>query len=139
MSDKGKRDWAVLITRIVIGGFIAFVAFAFIVPYLSSGTCCKPPAAMTQMAIFQTALDVFQIDNGFYPSGTNGLRALVEKPLGATNWQGPYIKTNAVPKDPWGHDYLYFCPGTRNTDSFDLYSLGPSGNPRKTDEFIISK
>ncbi|PWU09643.1 MAG: hypothetical protein C5B50_26960 [Verrucomicrobia bacterium] len=58
------------------------------------------------------------------PSGTNGLRALVTAPTATTNWHGPYL--NEIPKDPWGHEYIYACPGKHS--SYDLYSLGPGKN-----------
>ena len=76
------------------------------------------------MACFKTALDEFQLDNGFYPTGTNGLMALLQRPPGATNWHGPYIE--ALPKDPWGRDYRYECPGKHTAVGYpyDLWSLG---------------
>jgi general secretion pathway protein G len=81
------------------------------------------PAAMTQIATFKTALDAFQVDNGFYPTGRDGLQALIKQPAGTTNWQGPYL--NGIPKDPWGHEYFYECPGRHNTNSYDISSPGP--------------
>jgi general secretion pathway protein G len=88
-----------------------------------------PPSArqvsvVTQMACFKTALDEFQLDNGFYPTGTNGLMALLQRPPGATNWHGPYIE--ALPKDPWGRDYRYEYPGKHTPLGYpyDLWSLG---------------
>jgi general secretion pathway protein G len=81
------------------------------------------------MAQLKTALDGFEVDNGFYPLGTNGLMALVQRPAGATNWHGPYIE--ALPKDPWGRDFHYDCPGKHTAAGYpyDLWSLGgPPGN-----------
>lgn len=80
-----------------------------------------------QLSVFKTQLDVFLDENGFYPSSTNGLQALVHRPAGATNWRGQYAIT--IPKDPWGGDYVYVCPG-RHTASgypYDLGSFGPPG------------
>ena len=72
-----------------------------------------------------TALDAFKRDTGHYPTGTNGLLELVQRPPDTTNWHGPYLEF--IPKDPWGHDYIYECPGKHNTNFFDLISLGPDG------------
>jgi general secretion pathway protein G len=82
-------------------------------------------AAMTQIATFRTALDAFRTDNGFYPTGKNALQGLEERPAGATNWRGPYLSSDAVPKDPWGHDYIYESRGRHNTNSYDISSAGP--------------
>jgi general secretion pathway protein G len=72
------------------------------------------------------ALDLYELDNGAYPTSEQGLLALVDKPSGSpapANWNGPYLKK--VPKDPWGSAYVYKCPGDKNSGSFDLYSAGP--------------
>lgn len=82
-------------------------------------------AANTQIINFKTALEAFKVDNGYYPTNKNALYDLLQQPLGATNWHGPYLDT--IPKDPWGHDYIYECPGKHNTNSFDLISSGPDG------------
>ncbi len=81
--------------------------------------------ALTQIASFKTALDSFQIDNGFYPPGTNGLLDLVVRPVGATDWRGPYL--DCIPVDPWGREYVYECPGKHSAAGhpYDLFSRGP--------------
>jgi general secretion pathway protein G len=85
----------------------------------------RATAAQTQIASFSTALDAFEVDNGYYPKGKNGLMDLVQKPQAAQNWHGPYLKE--IPQDPWGHDYIYDCPGRHNPSSYDLTSAGPNG------------
>ncbi|HTL48642.1 MAG TPA: type II secretion system major pseudopilin GspG [Verrucomicrobiae bacterium] len=67
------------------------------------------------------ALDMYEVDMGKYPSA---LPDLVQKPSGADNWKGPYLK-RGLPKDPWGNAYVYTFPGSANPDGYDLYSLGP--------------
>ena len=42
------------------------------------------------------------------------------------NWNGPYWKNAAVPKDPWGNEYKYASPGTHST-AYDIVSLGADG------------
>jgi general secretion pathway protein G len=66
------------------------------------------------------------MENDRFPEGRAGLLALVEKPREAKNWHGPYLD-GKIPKDPWGNDYLYECPGTHNRDAYDLWSAGPDG------------
>jgi general secretion pathway protein G len=82
-------------------------------------------AVQTQIATFKTALDAFEVDNGYYPKGRSGLQELVQQPRDAQNWRGPYLQSDSIPKDPWGRDYIYECPGRHNPSSYDLSSLGP--------------
>jgi general secretion pathway protein G len=82
-------------------------------------------AALTQIANFKTALDAFEVDNGYYPRGNNGLNDLVQMPRDAVNWRGPYLES--IPNDPWGQPYVYQCPGSHNPSSFDIYSQGTPG------------
>jgi general secretion pathway protein G len=76
---------------------------------------------------FSTALDLYEADNGQYPSTEQGLQALREQPTSEPvpqNWKGPYLKKD-VPMDPWGNPYQYTHPGVKNPGSYDLYSYGP--------------
>ena len=91
-------------------------------------------AAQTQISAFKTALDAFDVDMGCYPKGKNSLIDLMQHPRDAPNWHGPYLQGDRIPKDPWGHDYLYECPGRHNPDSFDLYSVGPDGRAGTEDD-----
>jgi general secretion pathway protein G len=71
---------------------------------------------------------MFEVDNGFYPKGRNGLQALVQRPSNAQNWHGPYLENKTtVPLDPWNNAYVYECPGKHNPNGFDLMSMGQDG------------
>jgi general secretion pathway protein G len=99
-------------------------------PKFHSGPSYNPQRdARIQIENFGNALDQFEIDNGSYPHGKNGLQALIQKPTYATNWRGPYLMVNAIPLDPWKHPYIYTFPGTRAASGFpyDLISLGQPG------------
>jgi len=84
-------------------------------------------AAATQISTFKTALDAYEVDMGYYPKGRNGLVDLIQPPRDAANWHGPYLQSDVVPKDPWGNDYLYECPGKHNPSFYDISSAGPDG------------
>ncbi|MBF0533045.1 MAG: type II secretion system protein GspG [Candidatus Omnitrophica bacterium] len=74
------------------------------------------------------------MDHRLYPPPDEGLKALIAAPsTDLPKWHGPYLKKKTIPKDPWGHDYVYLSPGKHNTDSFDLYSYGPDGVEGKDD------
>ena len=84
----------------------------------------KETATRTQIQIFTTALDSFFIDVGRYPTTPEGLNALRVKPEGAAKWGGPYLKKE-VPRDPWGHAYVYRAPG--RSGGYEILSLGADG------------
>ena len=84
-------------------------------------------AAETQISTFKTALDAFEVDMGYYPKGRNGLADLIQQPRQAPNWHGPYLQSDVIPKDPWGNDYVYECPGRHNPSFYDVSSAGPDG------------
>ncbi len=82
-------------------------------------------AAIAAIANFDTALSMFEVDNGYYPKGADGLQSLIINPRDAQNtWKGPYLKKDRVPPDPWGNPYVYEFPGRHNPSSYDLYSKG---------------
>lgn len=86
--------------------------------------------AQMDIQSLETALKLYRLDNAFYPTTEQGLTALVEKPTTGripANWrEGGYLEKGALPKDPWGNDYLYLSPGVYNRD-FDIWSYGADG------------
>jgi general secretion pathway protein G len=87
--------------------------------------------ARLQIENFSSALDLFYIDAGRYPSESEGLDALTARPSNVEIWNGPYVKGGRVPKDPWGHAYLYrFVPD--HNPPYEITSLGPDGHGVQT-------
>ena len=87
----------------------------------------KQAAARAQIELFSAALDQYRLDVGSYPPSGAGLDALVKNP-NAQNWNGPYLKKNLVPVDPWGKPYQYkCCPGDHG--DYDIWTLGADGAP----------
>jgi general secretion pathway protein G len=87
----------------------------------------KSDTAALQIADLSASLDLYYLDVGRYPTTDEGLEALVVAPSGNPDWSGPYLKKDAVPKDPWGRTYVYRAPGEHG--AFDLLSLGADGAP----------
>ena len=88
--------------------------------------------AKNDLRLYESALDLYKMDNFRYPTTDQGLDALVKKPNDPNlkNWRPDgYVKQ--LQKDPWGHDYVYVAPGT-NGAPYDLYSLGADGQPGGT-------
>ena len=87
----------------------------------------KQATAKAQIELLGAALDQYRLDVGSYPQSSVGLSALVQNP-NVPNWNGPYLKKNAVPLDPWSKPYQYkCCPGDRG--DYDLWSYGADGAP----------
>jgi general secretion pathway protein G len=78
-----------------------------------------------------TALKLYELDNGQFPSTSEGLKALLAKPAAANNWNGPYIEKEPI--DPWGNPYQYSSPGQNRPQDYDLFSLGKDAQPSEDD------
>ncbi|MBI4355515.1 MAG: type II secretion system major pseudopilin GspG [Candidatus Omnitrophica bacterium] len=112
-----------MLVVIIIG-----VLAAMVVPRLARRTeQAKVARAKADIdANLSIAIDLFELDNGRYPTTQEGIQALAQAPPGMETWQGPYLK-KALPVDPWGKPYVYRAPGEHNTNDYDLFSTGPDG------------
>ncbi len=85
--------------------------------------------AALQIQGIETALKIYRLDNGSYPSTEQGLQALIEPPASGKlppKWRdGGYLEKGKLPKDPWNNEFAYLSPGTHG--DYDLYSYGPDG------------
>lgn len=84
----------------------------------------KSDTARVQIKGLEQALEMYKLDVGRYPSSSEGLHALVERPGNVEGWNGPYLKSG-VPEDPWKNEYQYVYPGTRA--EVDIFTLGQDG------------
>ena len=82
--------------------------------------------AKLQIESFGSALDLFYIDTGRYPTSSEGLAALAQRPAAVENWNGPYLKGVRVPLDPWGHAYRYRSP-IEHLPPYEIVSDGADG------------
>jgi general secretion pathway protein G len=122
---KGRQDGFTLVEILVvitIIGLIMGLVGPRVLNYLSQS---KVKAATIQIQSFASSLDLFYLDLGRYPTTSEGLTALVTRPGGANAWNGPYLKNNSVPNDPWGHPYNYRSPSEHGP--YEIISLGSSG------------
>jgi general secretion pathway protein G len=71
-------------------------------------------------------LGEFYIDTGRYPTSSEGLTALAQRPAAVENWNGPYLKGVRVPLDPWGHAYRYRSP-IEHLPPYEIVSDGADG------------
>src|ERR1700681_4410996 len=100
-----------MLVVITIIGLIMGLIGPRVLNYLSES---KVKAAKIQMQSFGSALDLFYLDAGRFPTTSEGLTALVQQTPGVAGWNGPYLKGGNVPKDPWNHLYIYRLPGERS-------------------------
>lgn len=125
MKVVGKKGFTLIELMLVV--IIIGILVSMVMPRLTGRTKqAKIAAAKADIeANIALALDLYEVDNGSYPSTEEGLDALRNKPASADNWNGPYLKKKAV--DPWGNPYKYASPGAHNAQDYDLSSNGPDG------------
>ena len=120
-NEGGFTLVEILVVITIIGLIMALVG-PRVLNYLSES---KVKTARIQIQSFASALDLFYLDAGRYPSSAEGLVALVQPVGGVAAWNGPYLKGGNVPLDPWGKTYVYRSPGEHG--AYDITSLGSDG------------
>jgi general secretion pathway protein G len=131
MKVKSRRSEQgfTLIELMVVIVILGILAGLIIPKIMGRPDEARAAKAKMQIESMETALKLYKLDNGNYPTTEQGLQALVKAPtVGglAKNWRpGGYLEKDRVPKDPWDRDFVYISPGTRG--DFDLSSLGADG------------
>lgn len=122
-----KQSGAFTLIEIMVVVVILGVLAATIIPqFVGTTHDAKVSAAKGHVAELESALERFNINMDRYPTMDEGLRVLVEPPVGDDKkWRGPYIKQ--LRPDPWGNPYQYRMPGLHHTSSYDLWSRGADG------------
>jgi general secretion pathway protein G len=126
-SEAGYSLLEMLVVITIIGLIMGLVG-PRVLNYLAES---KVKTAKIQIESLSAAIDLYYLDNGHYPSSNDGLDALVRRPAGDSGWNGPYLKTQKTPLDPWGRAYVYKIPGGHSP--YEIASYGPSG-PQGADE-----
>lgn len=119
---RGMTLIEILVVLVLIGVVLGIVGGNF----LGKGEKAKADAAKIEIGQIGQTLDLYKLEVGRYPSTQEGLQALISAPAGVSNWNGPYWKKQAVPKDPWGNEYRYAAPGPNNTP-YEVSSYGADG------------
>jgi len=124
-SERGFTLIEIMVVVVILG-----ILAAVVVPrFLNRPDEARRTRAGVDIKAIESALGMFKVDNGFFPSTEQGLKALVEKPstgrIPSKFAEGGYLKK--VPVDPWGSAYAYLSPGAHGT--YDLLSYGADGQP----------
>lgn len=127
---KGRKDEGFsLLELMVVVVILSILAIAIVPRIIDRPDQARVARARSDIAVLESALQLYRLDNLGYPTTEQGLRALVEKPARPPlppNWAGAgYVQS--LPKDPWGADYQYLYPGLRG--EFDVFSYGADGKP----------
>jgi len=113
-----------LLVVLAILGLLAAIAAPQVMRTLGGA---KQETAHIQIEKLGSVLDLYRLDVGHYPTSSEGLAALVDRPGSLAVWNGPYLKNRQSLVDPWGHPYQYKFPGDHG--EYDLWSLGADGKP----------
>jgi general secretion pathway protein G len=125
-SQAGFTLLEILLVVVIIGMLVGIAAVKF-GPQMGQS---RITAARAQIHTYKQALDIYELNNSFFPATEQGLMALFVAPTTPPvpgNWRGPYADGERPRKDPWGHEYVYRNPGQKNPAGYDLYSWGPDG------------
>ena len=127
-----RRRAFTLVEMLLVVTIIGILAALVVPKIMGRSEQARITAAHADISGIKTALDAFEVDNGYYPKGNNGLGDLVAAPRDVKNWHGPYL--DRIPSDPWGNNYIYSYPGKHNTSSYDLLSVGPDAKEGTEDD-----
>lgn len=122
---KNSRGFTLIEIMVVI--VILAMLAALVGPKLMGRTDdAKIETTKTQIKNIESALKLYKLDNGVYPTTEQGLAALVAKPtvgvIPKSYKDEGYLDSKKIPKDGWGNDYVYLAPGEHG--DYDLYSYG---------------
>ena len=135
---RKKSEGFTLIELLLVVVIIGILA-AIVVPKLTGRTeDAQISATEATMTNVMTALRMYEMDNGRYPTQEQGILALIEKPTSAPEpkkWR-KCLETSVLPKDAWGTEFDYKYPGVKNTDGYDLVSGGPDRQLGNDDDII---
>lgn len=126
-SRRQKQAGFTLLELLVVLGILGLLIGMVAPAVLQQFGGAKQKIAQQSIERIVGILDIYKLDIGHYPTTDQGLQALIDPPSNEPRWNGPYIKGDTLPEDPWGRPFLYRVPSQRAHHAFDLYSLGADG------------
>ena len=132
--SKGRNKGFTLIELMMVVIIIGILAAMVVPRFVGRVGQAKIGVARADIATISQGLEMYEMENGMFPTTEQGLKALLEKPTTSPvpqNWASPYLKKDPI--DPWQKTYQYRCPSQNNQD-FDLWSLGQDGRDGTDDD-----
>jgi general secretion pathway protein G len=131
---RRRRSAFTLIELLLVLVILAVLAAIVVQNFTGTDDRARAKATRASMSILDGEIERFKTDAGRFPTTEEGLSALLTAPGDVKDWGGPYIK-GQLPKDGWGHDFIYrYGSGTHNANSFDLSSVGKDGQEGTADD-----
>ena len=133
IRNQNKRLHGFTLVEMLLVVAIIGILATLVIPKIAgtTDTARKTRAMADIRGGIKTALDHYEIDNGFYPRTLNDL---LVQPADSKNWRGPYFDPAQLPMDPWNQPYVYYFPGKHNPSGYDLLSVGPDGKEGTDDD-----
>jgi general secretion pathway protein G len=125
-SRDRKNAGYTLLELLVVMGILAVLTAVATPQLMGYFGKAKIQSVQLQIENIGTALELYYMENGAYPSASTGLKALVEAPPEVPRWNGPYLKKAKNLLDPWGRPYQYAV----SDGQYEVYSLGPTGKAK---------
>jgi len=122
MQMERNREAFTLVELLLVVTIIGILAGAVLVNFSGKADEAKKTRASQDIATLSTALSMYDLTIGGFPTSEQGLKALVENP-GVEGWKKPFLQRKII-NDPWGSEYKYVYPGSKGIE-YDLFSLGP--------------
>ena len=126
-TNHGFTLIELMVVIVILGILVSFIAPKI----MGRPDEAKQVKARVQIESLETAIKLYKLDSGIYPTTEQGLQALVEQPQTGTlpkKWRkGGYLEKGRVPKDPWGNEFIYLSPGAHG--DYDIIAYGADGVP----------
>jgi len=123
-----------LLEMVIVLGIIAMILGGAIFAMRGIGDAAKLRQVDSDFKSLESALAMYRMNAGQFPSTQQGLKALVERPTGSPSPRAWVQVMSNVPKDPWDSEYRYQYPGSRRANHFEIISNGPDGLPNTGDD-----
>ncbi len=128
------RSGFTLLEMVIVLGIIAMILGGAIFAMKGIGDAAKVSQVEADFKSFESALAMYRINAGTYPTTQQGLRALVERPSSSPQPRRWVQVMSTIPTDPWGAEYRYQFPGSKRANEFEIISNGPDGQPNTSDD-----
>ena len=138
MKNRSSRRGFTLIELLVVITIISILTAVVALNIFGESGRARVTQTKANVKMLKQAIEMYNNDNGMIPSQAQGLSALVARPSGdpapANYKKGGYLSVTKVPKDGWGHDFVYIVPGRTGDQPYEIVSYGSDGEPGGKDE-----